>query len=157
MKVACLQNDLGRSLDASVASWRTGSQQRKYLFFSLNCQNNAQKHIGYRSPHGHPSIHYLCLFLYLSRNRNTPLSKQYSPDDYKDHKLESLHQWYWLKTKNIYEVLWKLNYIGYTEEWCTEMLTLWYNTTCTRKLHSWEKSIFCEDSWISTAQTLWKT
>jgi len=63
VKVANLQNDLGRSLDASVASWRTASQQRRYSFFSLNCQNNAQKHIGHRPHHDDPSVHYLCLFL----------------------------------------------------------------------------------------------
>lgn len=88
VKVACLQNDLGRSLNSSIASWRSASQQRKYPFFCLNRQNNSPKHLGHRPHHGDPSLHFLCLFLYFSSKRNTPLSKQCSPDAQKHHKLE---------------------------------------------------------------------
>lgn len=58
--------------------------------------------------------------------------------------------------KKIYKDLWKLNNIGYTEEWSREMLPLQYNTTCTRKLYWWEKSIFVQINGFPQYKTIEK-
>lgn len=83
----------------------------------------AQKHMGRRCYQDDPTIHYLYLFLYLSRNRNMPLSEECSPDAQK-HQDRIVTSTILVKKLQIYKDLSKLNTIGYTEEWSREMLPL---------------------------------